>query len=93
MNFYQSPPELPHPFEDALLREFVRYFPGEQAEALQEEYTALGDRIVSGALPLALRERNSKPELVQWGPWGRRIDRIDTPQASTCMPGLRRSRV
>ncbi len=83
MTFFQTPPSLPHPFlEDELVREYVRrFFPAAEAKELEEEYTALGNRIVSELYPLALRERNSKPQLTQWGPWGRRIDRIETPEA------------
>lgn len=78
MAFFQDPPQLGNQYdEDALLREYhERVLPPDMREALLEEMRHLGDLGATLAEESAL-DRENEPNLVQWDPWGHRIDRIE----------------
>ncbi|ACL66556.1 acyl-CoA dehydrogenase domain protein [Anaeromyxobacter dehalogenans 2CP-1] len=77
--FHQDPPILPHAFDaDPLLQEYLaRTLPPEVLSEISPELRELG-ALASGPLAAQqLAERLVEPTLVQWDPWGRRVDRIE----------------
>jgi alkylation response protein AidB-like acyl-CoA dehydrogenase len=75
MSFYQDPPRLGNQYDDdPLLQEWLARHP-----ALADTVPELRDL---GELARTLHEfqaqdRVNEPRLVQWDPWGRRVDRIE----------------
>jgi alkylation response protein AidB-like acyl-CoA dehydrogenase len=78
MVFFQEPPQLGNQYDDdALLGEYLeRALPREVMSELSEELRHLGG-LGAEMYVESLRDRENEPGLVQWDPWGRRIDRID----------------
>lgn len=79
MAFFQEPPALENSFwSDRVLRSYLqRVLPD---EVLRREEAALDEMgaLATGWLwELQQRDRSNEPRLVQWDPWGRRIDRIE----------------
>ncbi len=77
--FIQSAPELGNQFEDdRMLRGYLeRTLPKEAQAAVFSELSALG-ALAGGELFKGQQEdRTSEPTLIQWDPWGRRVDRIE----------------
>lgn len=78
MSFYQAPPELGNTYlADDVLRRYLRNtLPGDVLAKVEPELEELG-AISGGELYReALVNYRDEPELVQWGPWGKRIDEI-----------------
>jgi acyl-CoA dehydrogenase len=77
--FNQTPPELGNQFEDdRVFRSILRrLLPAEVLEAIRGELRELGELAGGSLFRQQLEERLLEPELVQWSPWGERIDRID----------------
>ncbi len=78
MPYHLEPPRPGNAFlDDALLREYVsRALPRSDRPAVEGELSTLGDLSGGRLHDLQLAGRLEEPELVQWDPWGRRIDRI-----------------
>ena len=78
MPFFQDPPRLRNAYDDdPLLREHLaRSFPPDELRALAEELRELGELAAGRLYEHQLAERLEEPRLVQWDPWGRRVDRI-----------------
>jgi acyl-CoA dehydrogenase len=77
--FNQTPPRLGNQFEEdrvfkSLLR---RLLPDEVLAAIREDLFDLGALAGGSLYEQQLEERLLEPELVQWSPWGERIDRIE----------------
>jgi len=78
MAFFQDPPRLGNCFDDdALLNEYLARTLGDEARELLPELRELGELSGGKLYQLQLADRLNEPELTQWDPWGRRIDRID----------------
>jgi alkylation response protein AidB-like acyl-CoA dehydrogenase len=75
----QDPPRLGNEYDDdPLLREIVaRLLPPEARRALEPELRELGELAGGRLFALQQEERLLEPRLVQWDPWGRRVDRIE----------------
>jgi alkylation response protein AidB-like acyl-CoA dehydrogenase len=78
MSYHLDPPRPGNAFlDDALLREYLsRILPAASRPAIEEELAALGALSGGHLHDLQLASRLEEPELVQWDPWGRRVDRI-----------------
>jgi alkylation response protein AidB-like acyl-CoA dehydrogenase len=76
--FHQEPPRLANQFDDdPLLREVLaRLVPPELYADIAPELRELGALAVTFAAEQA-RDRHNEPRLVQWDPWGWRIDAIE----------------
>jgi alkylation response protein AidB-like acyl-CoA dehydrogenase len=76
--FFQDPPRLRNAYEDdPLLREHLaRTFPPGELRDIEEELRELGELSSGRLFEQQLAERLEEPRLVQWDPWGRRVDRI-----------------
>ncbi len=79
MAFFQDPPRLANPYAaDALLREHLaRALPADALREIEPELLELGELAGGRLLELQEAERETEPRLVQWDPWGRRVDRIE----------------
>jgi alkylation response protein AidB-like acyl-CoA dehydrogenase len=79
MAFFQDPPRLGNTYaEDPLLREHLaRTLAPEALAAIEPELAHLGALAAGPLLELQAADRLAEPRLVQWDPWGRRIDRIE----------------
>ncbi|MDA3914616.1 acyl-CoA dehydrogenase family protein [Oleiagrimonas sp.] len=89
MEFRQDAPQLPHPFDqDHLLQALIeRHVPEDRRQHLESDLRALGDHACVAYAQRMQRNRR-KPELVQWDPWGERIDRIELTRAWREGPGM-----
>jgi alkylation response protein AidB-like acyl-CoA dehydrogenase len=79
MPFFQDPPGLGNEYQDdPLLREILAVrLPPEVLGAVEPELRELGELSGGRLFALQLEDRLSEPRLVQWDPWGNRIDRIE----------------
>jgi alkylation response protein AidB-like acyl-CoA dehydrogenase len=79
MAFFQDPPRLGNTFAgDPLLREHLaRALPDPVLREIEPELAHLGELAGGTLLELQAADRLSEPRLVQWDPWGRRVDRIE----------------
>jgi alkylation response protein AidB-like acyl-CoA dehydrogenase len=79
MAFFQDPPRLANPYAaDVLLREHLaRALPADTLREIEPELLELGELAGGRLLELQEAERELEPRLVQWDPWGRRVDRIE----------------
>lgn len=79
MSFLQTPPSLGNQYdEDRVLRSYLaRTLPPETLQDVEPSLREMG-RLSGGPLyEMQLADRLSEPRLVQWSPWGERIDRIE----------------
>jgi alkylation response protein AidB-like acyl-CoA dehydrogenase len=78
MSFFQDPPRPGHAYEDdTVLREYLeRALPPEVRREAEPELRELGEQAVTILLDRQIEDRRNEPELIQWSPWGRRIDEI-----------------
>ncbi|HEX2252680.1 MAG TPA: acyl-CoA dehydrogenase family protein, partial [Thermoanaerobaculia bacterium] len=77
--FLQDPPRLGNQFDDdRMLRSYLaRMLPPDVRRDVEPSLAAMGE-LAGGALyQLQQADRTSEPRLVQWGPWGERVDRIE----------------
>ncbi len=74
-----DPPRPGDPFrDDPLLREYLaRILPPSAREAVEAELATLGELSGGSLYDWQLATRAEEPSLLQWDPWGRRVDRID----------------
>ena len=76
--FIQSPPRLGNQYRgDRFLREYLaRTLPADVLEDIEAQLDELGV-IAGGELyQMQLQDRVNEPRLVQWDPWGNRVDQI-----------------
>jgi alkylation response protein AidB-like acyl-CoA dehydrogenase len=79
MAFYQTPPELGNQYTaDDVLRRYLRHtLPADALAKIEPELLELGE-LAGGEMHRALLESfKDEPKLVQWDPWGKRVDRIE----------------
>jgi acyl-CoA dehydrogenase len=83
VTFYQQPPVLTNTFRsDAVLREHLqRLLPAELLAEVTPELDAMGEAAAGELARLAGLAEAAPPRLVQFGPWGRRVDRIEVSAA------------
>ena len=79
MAFFQTPPSLGNQFqEDRLLRGLVaRLFSGDARARVERELSEMGELAGGELYQLQQNDRLNEPRLVQWDPWGNRIDAIE----------------
>ncbi len=78
-NFFQDPPVLANQYDDdhVLRRYLTRRLPREVLAEIEPDLHRFGQRVVGDVLAMGDDANAHEPELVQFDPWGRRIDRID----------------
>jgi len=83
--FFQEPPSLPNTYRsDAVLREHLsRLLPAEVLAEVEPELDRMGEAAAGELRRLAEQAEASPPRLVQYDPWGRRVDRIEVSPAWT----------
>jgi alkylation response protein AidB-like acyl-CoA dehydrogenase len=79
MAFFQSPPVLANQYtSDRALRSYLsRALPPDVLRVVEPELAEMGEMASGLFWDLDARYRDEEPRLVQWDPWGNRIDRID----------------
>ncbi len=79
MAFIQDAPTLGNQFhDDRVLRSYLaRSLPPDVSRAIEPELADLGGLAGGELFDLQQVDRSNEPRLVQWDPWGRRIDRIE----------------
>ncbi|MFN8671812.1 MAG: acyl-CoA dehydrogenase family protein [Candidatus Sericytochromatia bacterium] len=66
---------------DKLLRSVLkRYIPSEYLPEIEKDLHNLGNRVISDILAMSIDAEENTPKLVQYSPWGKRIDEIKTTQ-------------
>lgn len=80
--FYQEEPQLSNTFAgDHLLQAVLkRLLPADVYDSVEPGLQHLGERAATDLLAMAEDAEKNEPELVSWGPWGRRIDEVQTSQ-------------
>ena len=83
--FFQEPPRLPNTYRsDGVLREYLeRLLPAEVRAEVEPELDRMGEAAAGELRRLAEQAEASPPRLVQYDPWGRRVDRIEVSPAWT----------
>jgi alkylation response protein AidB-like acyl-CoA dehydrogenase len=81
--FVQEAPALANQYDDdRLLRGWLAWrLPADLHAALEPGLRALGARVAGDVLDLANAAEAQPPRLVQYDPWGRRIDRVEVSTA------------
>ncbi len=79
MAFYQTPPELGNQYDsDRVLKSYLkRRLPPEVLSDIEGELRELGELAGGRLYRRSVEEVRDEPKLVQWDPWGRRVDRIE----------------
>jgi alkylation response protein AidB-like acyl-CoA dehydrogenase len=77
--FFQTPPALGNQYVgDRVLRSYVkRVFSLDVLAAVEPSLEAMGELAGGRLYDLQLADRLNEPSLLQWDPWGRRIDHIE----------------
>jgi alkylation response protein AidB-like acyl-CoA dehydrogenase len=83
VTFFQQPPTLTNTFRsDTVLREHLeRLLPQEVLTEATPELDAMGEAAAGELARLASLAEATPPRLVQFDPWGRRVDRIEVSAA------------
>ncbi len=83
MAFFQTPPVLENQFEgDRVLQSFLRRrVPADVLASITPSLGRMGARAAGDLFAAATASYGEEPELVQWDPWGNRIDEIIVPEA------------
>jgi putative acyl-CoA dehydrogenase len=78
--FFQDPPVLANQYDDdhVLRRYLMRRMPRDVLAEIQPDLHRFGGRVVTDILAMGEDAHAHEPELVQFDPWGRRIDHIET---------------
>ncbi len=87
MAFFQSAPELPHPFHsDRLLRSYLaRALPRDVNAAIEPSLAAMGDVAGGELYRQLLAEQGAVPTHTPWDAWGKRVDHVEiTPLWKRC---------
>ncbi len=76
--FIQHPPELKNQFaDDDLLKNFLTHkLPAEYHDEIFLDFSRFGDRVIGDVLQMAKNVEENPPKLIQYDPWGNRIDEI-----------------
>lgn len=79
MDYFQTPPVLGNQFsDDGMLRSYLeRVLPAEVLAEIEPELLEMGALAGGELYEFQLADRLSEPRLLQWDPWGRRIDAIE----------------
>jgi acyl-CoA dehydrogenase len=79
MAFFQEPARLGNQHrEDRVLRSYLaRALPPEVRRDIEPSLDEMGELAAGELFVLQEEDRLNEPRLVQWDPWGRRIDRIE----------------
>lgn len=79
-DFHQAGPRLVNQFEeDVVLKSYLqRVLPAESYATVAPDLRRFGERVVSDVLAMAKDAEAHPPRLVNYDPWGRRIDEIET---------------
>src|SRR5579883_1284434 len=79
MAFFQEPPSLGNLYTtDRALRSYLaRALPPDVMRAVEPELAEMGELSGGYFFELDRRHRGTEPRLVQWDPWGNRIDPIE----------------
>ncbi|NUO54571.1 MAG: acyl-CoA dehydrogenase [Polyangiaceae bacterium] len=79
MAFFQTPPALGNQFQDdRVLRGMIRrFFPEDARRTIETELSEMGELAGGELYRMQLADRLNEPRLVQWDPWGHRIDAIE----------------
>ncbi|MCX7978173.1 MAG: acyl-CoA dehydrogenase family protein [Bdellovibrionaceae bacterium] len=82
MGFIQTPPRLENTWEsDKLLQsELSALLPNSFRAEIFDHLRECGDKAVGDWLEWSRQAENNKPYLIQYDPWGNRIDRIEMPE-------------
>ena len=85
--FFQDGPRLGNQYdEDRALRDYLRrMLPADILSEIEPDLRTLGARVVGDIQALGDVAESQPPQLVQFDPWGRRIDRIDLSPAWTAL--------
>jgi acyl-CoA dehydrogenase len=83
--FFQDPPRLANTYRsDVVLREHLQRLLSDDVLAeVEPELDRMGEAAAGQLLRLAEQAEASPPRLVQYDPWGRRVDRIEVSPAWT----------
>ena len=83
MSFIQTPPVLGNQYEqDRVLQSFLRRrLPADVHAAMTPSLAHMGARACGDLWAAATASYGEEPQLVQWDPWGNRIDTILVPDA------------
>jgi alkylation response protein AidB-like acyl-CoA dehydrogenase len=83
MAFIQTPPVLGNQYDqDRVLRSFLhRRLPAAVLAAITPSLVRMGARAVGDLAAAVAESYGEEPTLVQWDPWGNRIDEIVVPDA------------
>lgn len=78
--FYQDGPRLENQYQDdQLLRSFLdRMLEKDERQAVEKDLSRFADRLLGDIADMAADAEAHPPVLVQFDPWGRRIDQIET---------------
>lgn len=88
-DFYQSAPQLKNTFtSDPQLGRVLRHFMGKEFAAVEGQCRELGERAATDMWASAREAEVNPPRLVQFDPWGKRIDQIQVSPAWTKMEKL-----
>jgi len=81
-DFFQDGPQLGNQYDDdPLFRELIaRTLPDDVFAAIEPGLRRLGDRAVGDLWDWAVDAETNPPRLVQFSPWGQRVDRIEVSQ-------------
>ncbi len=76
--FYQQSPQLPNQYEtDYALRSWLQWIlPAGMLAEIESDLRELGERVVGDIMEMGLDAQSNLPRLVNFDPWGRRIDRL-----------------
>ena len=88
--FFQEGPELGNQYDgDVLLRHTLeRMLPPDVFAEVEGDLRRFGGRVVGDVLAMARDAQAHPPRLVQYGPWGRRRDRIETAAGWRALKGV-----
>ncbi|MBX2799508.1 MAG: acyl-CoA dehydrogenase family protein [Myxococcales bacterium] len=79
MSFFQDPPKLGNQYHDDRVIQSVvrRHVPADGLATVEEELASMGALAGDELYRAQLADRQNEPLLVQWDPWGNRVDRIE----------------
>jgi putative acyl-CoA dehydrogenase len=80
--FFQDPPRLANQYtDDRLLRDYLRRrLPLDMLEEIEPDLRRFGERVVGDVAEFGADAEAHPPRLIQFDPWGRRIDRIEVAE-------------
>lgn len=84
-DFFQDGPVLNNQYDsDALLKNYLKQtLPSEIMEKIEPDLKNFGSRVIGDIFEMGLDAEAHEPELIQYDPWGRRIDEIKVAQGWT----------